>query len=187
MKYRRSVAALEIDFDGEAEAFLRDQWTQLAAQGHPLPEGSGPPHVSLAAGLGVGSSESVGNLEEAVRVSMEAAPEALAFERFGTFPGEEQVVYLAAVATPELRRWHETLWPTATRALVGPIDYYAPANWVPHCTLRLGPGRAVEETIRWLDANCDLPIRAEVVRVTLRMYIDGKMTEVWRVDGARRA
>ncbi len=185
--FRPLVAALELDFAAEAEAELSDVRAQLAASGHGSPPGLGPPHVSLAAGLGIASQAEVDRCEAAVRMSQEAAPRTVMFQDVSSFPGEEQVVYLAPAPAKELIGWHRHLWPYAERALAAPIHYYAPANWVPHCTMRSGAGRPVDETVGWLRDRLKLPMRVTVGGVTLRLYESGHMTELWRVDLTHRA
>jgi 2'-5' RNA ligase len=158
--FRALVAALEVDFLEEFDAILRDVWEELRADGHPAPDGSSPPHVSLAAGIGVASPEEVRSLESATRASLASAPHDLTIERVNSFPGDERVVYLAPALTPELTHWHADLWRFARLALAEPIGYYTPGKWVPHCTMRWGPGPPVEETVAWLRERVDLPMVA---------------------------
>lgn len=179
--FRALVAALEVDFVEEVEAALKDVWERLRADGHPAPDGSSPPHVSLAAGIGVASPE-VGRLEAATRASLASAPHELTIERVDSFPGEEQVVYLAPAITSDLIAWHSALWRPAQFALSDPIEYYAPGRWVPHCTMRSGAGPAVEETVAWLKERLDLPIVAPLAGVALRLYENGRMEQLWRVE-----
>jgi 2'-5' RNA ligase len=180
--FRPLVVAIEIDFQPPTEAALIDLWDRLRAAGHPTPGGPGPPHVSLAAGLGLATPSHVADLEAAVRASLNSAPSALVLDHVGVFPGQEQVVYLAPAVTNELLDWHGALWPAAQRALADPIAYYAPRNWTPHCTMRWGPGRPVEEAIAWLREHAGLPITAPLGGVALRVYEKGRLRQPWRVS-----
>jgi 2'-5' RNA ligase len=56
----------------------------------------------------------------------------------GTFTGPQPVLYLPVVRSLELTQFHEALWQEIFNMGSGILDYYHPANWVPHITLGMG-------------------------------------------------
>jgi 2'-5' RNA ligase len=54
------------------------------------------------------------------------------------FTGHNPVLYIPIVRTDELSQVHRTLWPYASEAAQGMLEYYHPARWVPHITLAQG-------------------------------------------------
>jgi len=53
----------------------------------------------------------------------------------GLFGGEQPVLYIAVVKSPELMAFHQRLWTALAPLSQGLIPYYAPPNWMPHITL----------------------------------------------------
>jgi 2'-5' RNA ligase len=181
MTFRPTVAAVEVDFAEPLEAVLLDLRSALSETAFADFDVSGPPHISLAVGLGLQSPRHVSELEQAVGASLGSAPATVILDHVGAFPGEEQAVYLAPRAAEKLRDWHRLLWPAACRALTDPITYYAPANWIPHCTMSWGPGSPVDERVAWLRENVSLPLNAPLSAVSLRVYENGTMRQAWTV------
>ncbi|HVE91434.1 MAG TPA: 2'-5' RNA ligase family protein [Actinomycetota bacterium] len=179
--HRSAVVAIEVDFSASVEAAVVGLWSGLRDAGHPSPGGPGPPHVSLAAAIGLSSPDDAGGLRSAVQATLSLAPPSLSFGHVGAFPGEEKVVYLGPKRSPGLIEWHAQVWAAVERFLVDPIDYYRPGRWTPHCTMRSGPGKAVEDTIRWLERHVALPLLVPLGGVALRCYRDGRFEELWRI------
>ncbi len=53
------------------------------------------------------------------------------------FSGQEPVVYLRIVKTPQLRQVHQFLWERLIPYCENPSLLYAPSNWEPHITLSM--------------------------------------------------
>ncbi len=53
----------------------------------------------------------------------------------GTFPTNENTVFLSPVPTIELLQCHQELHRRLATSGLLPSPYYLPANWVPHCTV----------------------------------------------------
>jgi hypothetical protein len=177
------IAALEVDFAPPAQYRFRELWRGLRAAGHPAPSaGFAEPHISLACGRGLADPLAVERLNEVVRLAGPAAPSQVVLGSVGAFAGRDDVAYLAPVVTPALLTWHAAVWDAVVPAFRDPWGYYSPGAWIPHCTMRQGPGGvAVAETLEWLRAHAGLPIAAPLARVVLRTYGDGMMNQVWEV------
>jgi 2'-5' RNA ligase len=155
--------AMELALDDEAGAVVRGLWQRVADAGFPFMACSGAhPHVSLAL------------WEHVDRDAMEAG-----LRRFAArcpvvdvaFPAVEMfastgVVFLALAPSAPLRevqaRCHAML------AALGrdPWAQYAPAAWVPHCTLGMDLGKDVERVAALVRAAF-VPLRGRLVRAEL--------------------
>ena len=104
------------------------------------------PHVSLAVFEEVDTAKLV-NVVGAF--AKETQPFCLRFSSIGIFPGEENVVFLAAVVTEELLRLHAELHERLNAARLDSDPLYQPGAWVPHCTITMSePLGESLETIR---------------------------------------
>jgi 2'-5' RNA ligase superfamily len=56
----------------------------------------------------------------------------------GLFTGFTPVLYIPVVRTPELSKFHLSLWRTVSSTGSGISPYYKPESWVPHITLAQG-------------------------------------------------
>ena len=56
----------------------------------------------------------------------------------GIFAGPQPVLYIPVVRSPALTQFHEALWQDISGTGSGFLDYYRPAQWVPHITLGIG-------------------------------------------------
>ena len=92
------------------------------------------PHVSLA----VFEEVDIGKLVSVVETFAASTPPfSLRFGSLGLFPGEENVVFLAAIVTKELLALHEKLHSALSDAGIESDPDYRPGSWVPHCTITM--------------------------------------------------
>lgn len=129
--------ALEMYFDEDADAAVRQLWQRLADAGLPSlavrTHRRHRPHVSLAV------AESLAAADPAVlRPVLAARKPVLHLHVLGTFPGSEGVLFLGVTVTARLLAFHGDVH----AALAGqPGEHwpdYLPGRWVPHCTLAEG-------------------------------------------------
>jgi 2'-5' RNA ligase len=127
--------ALELFFDAEADAAVRALWRRLDAAGVPSLAGHTHrrhrPHVSLAV---------AGTIPTRTRETLRADlallwPPSLWLYTLGTFPTEQNALFLGAVVDTELLAVHSAAHDTLAGAVRQPWAYYLPGAWVPHCTL----------------------------------------------------
>ena len=151
--------AVELLFDPEAEAAVREVWRDVASRtgSSVLFDLAGQPHVTLA----VHDERDGPQLDRAVR-AFRAPATAFCLGSAGAFPGDEGAAFLAPVVTDALlalhRRWHA--------ASPGSHAYYRPGQWVPHCTVGvLLEGPALSEALEI--ARCALPIRGHFAEIAL--------------------
>jgi 2'-5' RNA ligase len=151
--------AVELLFDPEADAAVREVWREVAAQtgNSVLPDLAGQPHITLA----VHEEQDAPQLDRAVR-AFQAPATPFLLGSAGSFPGNEGVAFLAPVVTDELldlhRRWHA--------ASPGSHEHYRPGHWVPHCTVGiLLEGPALSEALEV--ARCALPVGGRLAEIAL--------------------
>ena len=59
----------------------------------------------------------------------------------GIFTGQQPVLYLSVVRSPQLTQFHQALWQRLVesgQANNASQDYYSPDNWMPHITIGFG-------------------------------------------------
>ena len=81
----------------------------------------------------------------------------------GIFTGEEPVLFVRVIRTPELNTIHQRIWDACAALGTGLSDYYAEKRWIPHITLAahdLTPAtlRAVTAHLHTRDFNWRVPI-----------------------------
>lgn len=130
--------ALEMFFDDDAEAAVRDLWRTLDSIGVPSlatkTHRKHRPHVTLA----VAGSVPAGTRKQLrSEFSLLSIPD-LWLYTLGTFPGEEPVLLIGAVVDTELLAVHSAVHDVLAGKVTNPSAYYFPGGWVPHCTLAQG-------------------------------------------------
>jgi 2'-5' RNA ligase len=90
------------------------------------------PHISLAGFSEVEPDALLSLVEEYAR-GLE--PFAVQFSAIGIFPTPENVLFLSPVPTSQLLTHHQEFRRQLARSGLSPSLYYAPDNWVPHCTV----------------------------------------------------
>ena len=141
-----TVHVIEAFFDPATDAAIRAIWRALAARGITSP-GDDPvarPHLTLgvygALDLRAAAAPLAG-LSAGGRVP-------LTFGSLGLFPpaAREAVVFAAPIVTAELLTLHLRVRDLLVAHTSAPAPYYAPGQFVPHCTLtqRCPPERIAE-------------------------------------------
>jgi len=153
--------AIELALDRESAAAVRTLWRRLAEAGIRFMATSGAdPHVSL----GIWDSLEVEPaIAEVTALAPATAPVPLTFTAVRTFGAE--VVYLALAPSPRLVDLQARV-----QARIGALGrrgwpHYAPAAWVPHCTLAMDLGSVSAATALALAAELPLPLDARLDRV----------------------
>lgn len=127
--------ALEAFFDDEADAAVRLLWRRLDEAGVPslaqLSHRRHRPHVSLAVAGAIPPKT-----RDALRTDLAllALPQ-LWLYTLGTFPTEQNALFLGAVVDTELLAVHSAAHDALAGRVRQPWAYYLPGAWVPHCTL----------------------------------------------------
>ena len=140
--------AVEISFEAEFEERVRRLWAKLAEAGVSslMPDMGARPHISLATFHGIDPEQ----LRETVEmIAATTAPVPIKFSSVGSFPGDEGVVFLAAVVTPELLALHADFHSRLADTGLAAHPYYRSGSWVPHCTTALEvPEDRIYEAVR---------------------------------------
>lgn len=127
--------ALEVFFADTADAAVRALWDRLDAAGVPSLAGWSHrrhrPHVALAV---------AGTIPRRTRDALRADLALLALPQLwlytlGTFPTEQNVLFLGAVVDTELLAVHSAAHDALAGRVRQPLAHYLPGAWVPHCTL----------------------------------------------------
>lgn len=92
------------------------------------------PHISLAGFSNIDPDKLV-SLVQAYANDVE--PFDVRLSAIGTFPTEDNVLYLSPVPTVQLLACHEEFHRRLVRSELESYPYYAPARWIPHCTVEM--------------------------------------------------
>jgi 2'-5' RNA ligase len=171
--------AIEMYFDGAADAAIRSSWTSLAEDGLPAMDGKRyRPHVSFAVIDGDSIDEIHPALVEWVSPMLDVT---LELSHVGRFP-DTRVAFLGVTPTRSLVDLHEGLHRRLSTLQEGTIwDLYRPGGWVPHCTLAMDLDDSEMSRLLSLVRIVDLPIRADVVEVGLVEIPSGQVREAFPI------
>src|SRR5262249_18399266 len=155
--------AIELALDASSAQPVRALWRRLAEAGMRFMAASGAdPHVSLVIwdGLDVDRAST-----EIVALAAATAPLPVSFTHVSTFGAE--VVYLALAPSERLARLQ-----ALADARLAPFgrarwSHYAPAAWVPHCTLAMELGSVSAAAALALASEFTLPLAAHLDRVAI--------------------
>ena len=73
----------------------------------------------------------------------------------GIFTGEQPVIYIPVVRSPELTQIHKSLWERTHAVGSGIQEYYSPEQWMPHITIGFGdiPHETLPQIISYLSKH----------------------------------
>jgi hypothetical protein len=129
--------AVEMFFDEQADAAVRELWTELAEAGLPslatLTHRRHRPHVSLFVADSLYQADLTG-----LRAVLASRHPVLRLSALATFPGQEGVLFLGVTVTEELLALQAGAYQAVAGQPVGYWPLYRPGYWVPHCTLAFG-------------------------------------------------
>ncbi len=148
--------ALELFFDPDTEAAIRDVWARLETAGVPSlasrTHRRHRPHVSLSVAERIEAGQFHDARERLASTHLDVTLSSPAvFPRTG-------VLYLSVVPTLALLRLHEDVHAALAGSLVEPWDTYSVGAWVPHCTLAQGLTR--DQLVQGIDLLHDQPVIA---------------------------
>jgi 2'-5' RNA ligase len=136
--------SVELYFDPAGEARVRRLWSALAEAGvcSLMPDLGARPHLSVAVYASIDAPALEGAIDDFAQVHEGFD---LALATTGSFPGTENVVYVAPVVTPALLSIHAAYHAQVAALGLECGAYYRPGHWVPHCTVAMGiDARALE-------------------------------------------
>jgi 2'-5' RNA ligase len=156
--------ALQGYFDDDADAAVRALWRRLASAGVPdlggRTHGRHRPCVSFAV---AGTIPASARRSLAVDLARLAVPSVWLYT-LGTFPTQENALFLGAVTDAELLAVHVAVHDALAGRVRDPSAQYLPGAWVPHCTLaeELTPSQL---TAGFAALHPIEPIRARITQV----------------------
>lgn len=156
--------ALEFFFDDEADAAVRALWQRLETAGVPSLASRSHrrhrPHVTFAIASAFPARTRKDLAGELRLLSLPT----LWLYTLGTFPTQENALFLGAVTDAEVLAVHSAVHDVLAGKVRDPWAYYLPGAWVPHCALaqdldvtQLAAGFAAVHPIE--------PIRARIAQV----------------------
>jgi 2'-5' RNA ligase len=138
---------VELYFDPAGEERVRRLWNAIAAAGlcRLMPELGARPHLSLALYPTIDAPALETALDD---FAQGHAGIDLTLATIGSFPGPENVAYVAPVVTPALLSLHAAFHAHVAQLGLDCDPYYHPGHWIPHCTLAMEIGEpALERTV----------------------------------------
>ena len=163
--------AIELALDAASAAPVRALWRRLAEAGARFMADSGAdPHVSLVIWDGLDVERAAA---EIAALAAETAPLPVSFTHVSAFGAE--VVYLALAHSTRLADLQAQLDTRLAGLGRERWPHYAPAAWVPHCTLAMDLGRGTlagfpstpPAAILALASGLALPLAAQLDRVAI--------------------
>ena len=153
---------IELNFDAQTEAHVRDIWRELEVAGFTANLPGGTPHVSLAIGGTIDANAIAPTLQ---KFAAKYPPIPVALSAINQFPGS--VVYLAPELSSELAKMHRAFH----ISFVLPMDelsrHYLPAAWRPHCTLAQGVAESDLPRVMEICSRTKLPIMGQFESISL--------------------
>ena len=128
--------AVELYFDSQTEKGVWDLRHTLIDQGilSTLGDLLDRPHISLAVFPDVDRDSLISLMKE---YAGEIEPFSVQLSAIGTFPTDENGLFLSPVPTNQLLNCHQDLHGRLAKSKLKPSSYYIPENWVPHCSVEL--------------------------------------------------
>ena len=128
--------AIEMFFDNASESRIRALWSEFARFGaSSMQDSNTRPHVSLVVAETVDLAAMRDLLDTCSRSTKSFS---LSLASLGFFATSERVAYLAPKVTPDLLALHRSIYDQFSSHVSDFWPHYAPASWVPHCTLAMG-------------------------------------------------
>jgi 2'-5' RNA ligase len=171
--------ALELFFDPDSEAEIKQVWDRLEAAGLPSlatrTHRRHRPHVTLVVAERIEAARLQDGRDRLAATHLDVTLHSPAvFQRSG-------VLYLSVVPTLELLSLHQQIHAALADSLIAPWGTYSVGGWVPHCTLAQGLTR--EQLARGIDLLHDQPVVE--AHVTDAGILDTKTGEVLPVATLR--
>jgi 2'-5' RNA ligase len=155
--------ALALALDDASARVVRALWRDVADAGFPwMAESGANPHVSLAIWDEIDRDAMPTRLE---RFAAETPAIDVVFPRVGTFDSAG-VVYLEPEVGARLREVHAQCRRAFADLGRGAWPHYAPGVWVPHCTLAMDFGAALDRIAAGA-RRAALPLRGRLERAEI--------------------
>lgn len=128
--------AVELYFDSQTEKSVWDLRHTLIERGVPstISDLGDRPHISLAVFSNVACDDLISLTKEFAGTT---EPFNFRLSAIGTFPTDENVLFLSPVVTNQLLNLHQDFHKQLAKAGLTPSSYYIPTNWIPHCSVEM--------------------------------------------------
>jgi len=128
--------AVLLYFDHQTEQSILNLRHTLMAQGIPsmLNKVGDRPHVSLAGFSNVDSNILISLVQE---YANDIEPFNVQLSAIGTFPTDDNVLFLSPTPTLQLLTYHQELHRRLANSKLISSPYYVPEHWTPHCSVEM--------------------------------------------------
>lgn len=134
------------------------------------------PHISLAGFSNIDQDRLVSLVQD---YANDIEPFDVRLSAIGTFPTEDNVLYLSPVPTIQLLTCHEEFHQRLTRSKLESFPYYVPARWIPHCTVEMDIS---DEQFSEAMENCKkvfTPITGKIQEIGVVEYLPVRQLAAW--------
>ena len=176
--------AVELYFDPQTEQNIADLRQILKEANIPsMLGGSGDrPHISLA-GFSNADRDVLISLVQEVADSLEQFPVQLS--AIGTFPTDENVLFLSPVPTLQLLNYHQEFHQRLIKSGLASSPYYVPSNWVPHCSVEINiPREKLSKAIE-LCTKVFQPMHGQFEGIGVVEFWPIKQLAMWPLEAKR--
>jgi 2'-5' RNA ligase len=174
--------AVELYFDSQTEQAVRVLRQRLLEEGilPLLPGLDARPHLSLAVLPSAGAEQLVSAAQEHAAAT---PPLDSKLSAIGTFPTDENVLFLSPVRTAQLSECHRTFHDRLAQRGLAATPHYDPENWMPHCTVEMNIPeeqflRAIETCKRHFR-----PLRGQLLELGVIEFRPLRRVGTWPLSG----
>ena len=172
--------AVELYFDSETEKSVRNLRHSLLEEGvsSMLDALDERPHISLAVFSNV---DVCGLIAHTKTYAEKIEPFNFQLSAIGTFPTDENVLFLSPAPTKQLLTCHQNFHNQL--AIYGLVSspYYTPANWIPHCTVEMNiPDEQMSKAIN-ICKKAFKPMRGQFQEIGIIEFRPVKHLATWSI------
>ena len=141
--------AVLLYFDLQTELSVWNLRHALIEQGIPsmLDKAENRPHISLAGFSNTDCDILISLVQE---YANDIEPFDVQLGSIGTFPTDENVLFLSPVPTLQLLTHHQEFHNRLAKSKLVSSPYYVPTNWIPHCSVKMNiPDEQLQKAIEF--------------------------------------
>ena len=134
------------------------------------------PHISLAGFSNIDQDRLVSLVQD---YANDIEPFDVRLSAIGTFPTEDNVLYISPIPTIQLLTYHEKFHQRLARAKLESSPYYAPARWIPHCTVEMNMSDEQFSEAMEICKNIFSPITGQFQEIGVVEYLPVRQLAAW--------
>ena len=167
-------------FDEQTEKSILNLRHALIGQGVPsfLDKVGDRPHVSLAGFSNADRDVLISLVQEYAK---DIEPFNVQLNAIGTFPTDENVLFLSPIPTIQLLTYHQEFHRRLAKSKLISSPYYLPENWTPHCSVEMNiPESQLPKAIEYCGRTFK-PIQGQFQEIGVIKYFPIESLAKWHL------